>query len=145
MKEVAGESQTRQDSIDRARLDVHTEGDYDSFTESLAPQGALMSKRFNIILPDATAAVLDRVAPRGNRSRFIDRAVLQFVKPRGTANLRERLKAGALANAALNLEIAQEWFPVEQEAWQRLEHEEQATAKATRGAARSTSRRSTQR
>ncbi|MBI1787529.1 MAG: hypothetical protein HYR60_08260 [Acidobacteria bacterium] len=88
-----------------------------------------MSKRFNIILPDATAAVLDRVAPRGNRSRFIDRA----------------LKAGALANAALNLEIAQEWFPVEQEAWQRLEHEEQATAKATRGAARSTSRRSTQR
>src|SRR6266478_4974666 len=102
-----------------------------------------MSKRINIILPDATAAVLDRLAPRGNRSRFIDRAVLQFVKTQGTANLRERLKAGALANARLNLEIAEEWFPVEQEVWQRLEHEERATAKVFRGAAKSISRRST--
>jgi antitoxin (DNA-binding transcriptional repressor) of toxin-antitoxin stability system len=63
----------------------------------------------------------------------------------GTANLRERLKAGALANAKLNLELAEEWFPVEQEAWQRLEREEQAGAKATRGAVKSTSRRSTRR
>ena len=101
-----------------------------------------MSKRFNIVLPDATAAILDRHAPRGNRSRFIDRAVLQFVRAPGTVNLRERLKAGALANAELNLEIAGEWFPVEREAWQRLDHEERATTKATRGAAKSTSRRS---
>ena len=79
-----------------------------------------MSKRINIILPEATVAVLDRVAPKGNRSRFIDRAVLCLVKTEGTANLREQLKAGALANAKLNLELAEEWFPVEQEACQRL-------------------------
>ena len=83
-----------------------------------------MSKRLNIILPDATVAVLDRVVPKGSRSRFIERAVLQLVKTEGTANLRERLKAGALANAKLNLEIAEEWFPVEKEAWRRLEPEE---------------------
>jgi metal-responsive CopG/Arc/MetJ family transcriptional regulator len=102
-----------------------------------------MSKRFNIVLPDATAAILDRHAPRGNRSRFIDRAVLQFVRDPDTANLRERLKAGALANAKLDLEIAEEWFPVEREAWQRLDREERAAMKATRSAAKSTSRRST--
>ena len=32
------------------------------------------------------------------------------------ANLRERLKQGALSHAKLDLEIAEEWFPVEQEA-----------------------------
>ena len=102
-----------------------------------------MGKRINIILPDATVAVLDLVVPKGHRSRFIDRAVLRLVKTEDTANLRERLKAGALANARLNLEIAEEWFPVEQEAWQRLEQEEKAPPKATRSAAKSTSRRST--
>ena len=103
-----------------------------------------MSKRINVILPDATMAVLDRVAPKGNRSRLISQAVLHYVKAQGTQNLKERLKEGALANAKLNLEIAEEWFPLEQEAWQRLEQEEQ-TIKATRGAEKSTSRRSTRR
>jgi hypothetical protein len=40
--------------------------------------------------------------------------------------LRERLKQGALANAGLNLEIAEEWFPVEQQMWQQIEQEESA-------------------
>ena len=48
-----------------------------------------MSKRINIILPDTTVAVLDRVVPRGSRSRFIDRAVLRLVKAEGTANLKK--------------------------------------------------------
>jgi hypothetical protein len=41
-------------------------------------------------------------------------------------NLREYLKQGALANARLSVEIAEEWFPVEQEPWQRLDREERA-------------------
>jgi CopG family transcriptional regulator / antitoxin EndoAI len=103
-----------------------------------------MSRRINVILPDATVAVLDRVARKGNRSRLISQAVLHYVKAQGAENLKERLKQGALANAELNLEIAEEWFPVEQEAWQKLEQEERATT-ATRSAVRSTSRRSTRR
>jgi hypothetical protein len=63
---------------------------------------------------------------------------------KSTANLKARLKQEALANAELNLEIAEEWFPVEQEAWNRLEHEEQA-AKTVRSARKSTSRGSSQR
>ena len=103
-----------------------------------------MSKRVNIILPDATLKLLDRVAAKGDRSRFISQAVLHYVKTHGAANLRERLKQGALANARLDLEITEDWFPVEQEAWQRLDREER-TAKTSRGAAKSSSRRSTRR
>ena len=52
-----------------------------------------MSQRINIMLPDETLAALDR------------------------RSLRERLKAGYLANAFENLRVAAEWFPVEEEAW----------------------------
>src|ERR1700693_2781885 len=101
-----------------------------------------MSKRINIMLPDQTVKVLDKVAVKGDRSRFISQAVLYYVQTQSKANLRKRLKQGALANAKLDLEIAEEWFPVEQEAWQKLDQEEQAR-KPTRSAGKSTSRRST--
>jgi CopG family transcriptional regulator / antitoxin EndoAI len=74
-----------------------------------------MSKRINIVLPDKTVAVLDRVATKGNRSRFIDRAVLHLVETVGKANLRERLKLEAVAAADRDLAIAAEWFPLEEE------------------------------
>ena len=65
-----------------------------------------MSKRISIILPDSTVALLDRVTTKGNRSRFIDRAVRQLVAAEGKANLRARLKAEAIENATRDLEIA---------------------------------------
>ena len=80
-----------------------------------------MSKRINIILPDATVAVLDRVASRGTRSRFIDRAVRHYVETQGRASLREELKAGYRANAERDLAMAAEWFPLEEEAWRTFE------------------------
>jgi CopG family transcriptional regulator/antitoxin EndoAI len=103
-----------------------------------------MSKRLNIVLPEDTLKILDRVTGKGDRSRFISDAVLYYVQNRGAANLRERLKQGALANAKLDLEIAEEWFPVDQEAWQKLDREEHAV-RTPRGVATSTSRRSTRR
>jgi CopG family transcriptional regulator/antitoxin EndoAI len=75
-----------------------------------------MSRRINITLPDKTLAVLDRVAPKGTRSQFISRAVLNFVESRGKATLRERLKREALVNAARDLAMVAEWFPLEEEA-----------------------------
>jgi hypothetical protein len=51
-----------------------------------------MSQRINIMLPDKTLAAIDR------------------------QSLRERLKAGYLANAGENLRMAAEWFPLEEEA-----------------------------
>jgi CopG family transcriptional regulator/antitoxin EndoAI len=78
-----------------------------------------MSKRLNIMLPEKTIAVLNRVAPKGQRSSFISNAVLHYVETQGKRSLRERLKAGYLANAEEDLQIATEWFPLEEEAWQK--------------------------
>ena len=78
-----------------------------------------MSKRINIVLPDTTVKILDRVAPKGDRSRFISQAVLHYVESVGKQNLREQLKAGYKANAERNLEIAAAWFPLEEEAWRK--------------------------
>jgi len=77
-----------------------------------------MSKRINIMLPEKTLAVLDRVAPKGNRSRFVSDAVLHYVETHGKQSLRQQLKAGYLANADESLKIAAEWFPLEEQAWQ---------------------------
>jgi CopG family transcriptional regulator/antitoxin EndoAI len=84
--------------------------------EVLAIHPYVMSRRINIILPDKTLAVLDRVTTKGNRSRFIDRAVRRLVEAEGKMNLRARLKEEAIANAERDLAIAAEWFPLEEEA-----------------------------
>jgi len=81
------------------------------------------NKRINVILPETTIAVMDRVARRGNRSRLIDQAVLHYIQSRGKQSLREQLRAGYRANADRDLATSADWFPVEEEAW------ETATAK----------------
>jgi len=81
-----------------------------------------MNKRINIILPEKTVSVLNRVTTKGNRSRFIDCAVLHYVEVRSRQNLRERLKAGYEASADRDLAIAAEWFPLEEEVRERFEH-----------------------
>ena len=78
-----------------------------------------MTKRLNIILPAATVSLLDRVAAKGNRSSFIDRAVNHYIDSRAKENLRQRLKEGYRSEASFNAKLAEEWFPIEEEAWQR--------------------------
>jgi hypothetical protein len=56
---------------------------------------------------------------RINRSRLISDAVMRYVSTRGRSNLAEQLKADALAHVNRDLAIAEEWFPLEEEAWQR--------------------------
>ena len=53
-----------------------------------------MSKRISILLPEETLALLDRVAPKGNRSRFVSEAVLHYVGTHGKQSLRQQLKKG---------------------------------------------------
>jgi metal-responsive CopG/Arc/MetJ family transcriptional regulator len=74
-----------------------------------------MSKRINIVLPDTTVAILDRV-PRGNRSHFISQAVVHYVTSVGKQKLKDQLKAGYQHHAAENLKIAMDWLSLEEEA-----------------------------
>ena len=78
------------------------------------------------MLPAATISVLDKVAVRGSRSEFIDRAIRHYVQSEGQKTLRERLKEEALAWADRDLEMAGEWFPLEEEAW-RIERPRRKT------------------
>lgn len=79
-----------------------------------------MNKRINIILPEKTLSVLDRVSTKGNRSSFISKAVTYYIQTQTRQSLRERLKSGYEANAEEDLKMAEEWFPLEEEAWQKF-------------------------
>jgi CopG family transcriptional regulator/antitoxin EndoAI len=75
-------------------------------------------KRINITLPESTVTLLETVADKGGRSTFIDTAIRQHIHEIQKHDLREQIKAGAIANAERDLEMAQEWFHIEEELWQ---------------------------
>jgi CopG family transcriptional regulator/antitoxin EndoAI len=78
-----------------------------------------MTRRINVVLPEETVRVLDRVAPKGNRSRLISEAIVHYVTSRAKSNLAEQLKQGALAHAGRDLELAEDWFSFDEEAGPR--------------------------
>ena len=78
-----------------------------------------MQQRINITLPEETIGLIDRITKNGNRSGFIDRAIKFYVEAVGQANLKQRLKEGAIKHAERDLQVAEEWFPLEEEAWQK--------------------------
>ena len=81
-----------------------------------------MNRRINITLPERTLKLIDRISEKGDRSRFIDEAVREYVGRRSRAALRKNLKEGAIRDAEQDLAIAEEWFPLEEEAWQKTEN-----------------------
>jgi len=76
-----------------------------------------VNRRINISLPEETLALLDRVADKGDRSRLIDEAVRYYIDDKGRLELRKRLKEGAIRRAPRDLQLTEEWFPLEEEAW----------------------------
>jgi hypothetical protein len=104
-----------------------------------------MATRINVILPEDTLRAIDRVTRPGQRSRFIERAVRHYFATASPQALRERLKQAAIRDRDFDLEITQDWFPADQEQWQRLEAREKRATPVSRGEAKSISRRSTRR
>lgn len=78
-----------------------------------------MNQRLNVSLPEETIRAMDRIAGRGNRSRLINAAVRSYVVKRGRGELRKLVAEGAKRHSERDLEIAEEWFPIEEEAWRR--------------------------
>ena len=78
-----------------------------------------MHRRVNITLPEDTLRRIDRVVDQGNRSRFIDEAVRHFMRTQNRAQLRKLLKEGAQQHATRDRALAEEWFHVDEEAWQK--------------------------
>ena len=102
-----------------------------------------MSKRINIVLPDATVQTIDRMVKPGQRSRFIDTAVQHYVANRSVEALRAQLERTAVRDQDLDREVASDWFAVDQQTWQQLDESKTIRKSATPSGARSTSRRST--
>jgi len=78
-----------------------------------------MHRRINITLPEETVRLIDRVAPKGNRSHLIAEAIKYYVEGTGRAQLRKRLRDGARRRAERDLRLTQEWFFIDEEAWER--------------------------
>jgi CopG family transcriptional regulator/antitoxin EndoAI len=76
-------------------------------------------KRLNITLPESTVTLLETVANKGERSNFINVAIKTYVKQVKQESLRERLKEGAVVRSKRDLELADEWFNIEEELWQK--------------------------
>lgn len=77
------------------------------------------AKRLNITLPASTVALLETVANKGERSTFIDNAIKAYVKQNRRESLRESLKEGAIARSERDLDLAEEWFEIDEELWQK--------------------------
>jgi CopG family transcriptional regulator / antitoxin EndoAI len=67
--------------------------------------------------PEETLELTDRVTEHGDRSHFIDEAVRHYIEETGRANLRKRLKEGAIQRAERDLPLAEERFTVDEEVW----------------------------
>lgn len=73
-----------------------------------------MHQRLNITLPEETIKLIDKVTQKGDRSRFINEAVQYYIAQKALADLREQLKEGAISRAERDLQLAEEWFDLEE-------------------------------
>jgi CopG family transcriptional regulator/antitoxin EndoAI len=83
--------------------------------------GSAMHLRINVTLPEETVRLLDRVSPKGGRSRLIDRALRHFIQTTGRRRLRERLMKGYIRRSEQDAQAAEEWFTIDEEAWTKAE------------------------
>ena len=73
--------------------------------------------RINITLPAETLRHLDRAAPKGKRSRLINQALKNYIKEISREALKKQLKEGSQTRAKRDLELAEQWFLLEEETW----------------------------
>lgn len=76
-------------------------------------------KRVNITLPSKTIELLDGIAEKGDRSSFMDRAVRFYIEEVGRANLQKQLCEGAVTRSSRDLSIAEDWFLIDEQSWQK--------------------------
>lgn len=80
-----------------------------------------MQRRINVSLSEEAVRLLDRLAPKGDRSRFLDDLVKRTARDR--ADLRARMKERAIRRADFDRQLATEWDPLSDEVWRKLDHE----------------------
>jgi metal-responsive CopG/Arc/MetJ family transcriptional regulator len=77
------------------------------------------TEKVTLTLPKGLMDTVREMAPQRGISRFVGEALEYFIAARRRQALRERLRVGYLADAALDQQMAEEWRPLEEEAWLR--------------------------
>ena len=77
------------------------------------------TEKVTLTLPKDLMDTVREIAPQRGISRFVSEALEYFIAARRRQALRERLRAGYLADAALDREMAEEWRSLEEETWIR--------------------------
>lgn len=80
----------------------------------------ISAKRLNITIGQDTWERLKQVTPRMGRSSFIDQALRVYLAHLKSSSLKQQLKKEALLNADKDVEMANEWFDLGQEAWESI-------------------------
>jgi metal-responsive CopG/Arc/MetJ family transcriptional regulator len=80
-----------------------------------------MQRRINVSLSEEAVRLLDRLAPKGDRSRFLDDLVKRTARDR--ADLRARMKERAIRRADFDRQMATEWDALSDEVWRKLDTE----------------------
>lgn len=73
-------------------------------------------QQINIVSPEETIQLIDRVSKKRFRGRLVSEAVNYYVEKENKTNLRRRLKEGATRRAERDLNLAKEWFAFEEDA-----------------------------
>ena len=80
-------------------------------------------KQLQITLPEDTVTLINQWVknsdfPEQERDRLINEAIKWYVNHKQQNSLREQLQQGAIRRAKRDLNLAQEWFNLEEEKWQ---------------------------
>jgi CopG family transcriptional regulator / antitoxin EndoAI len=76
-----------------------------------------MYQKINITLPEKTIKLIDSFLDREDRSQLIDEAINFYVINRQKQELKDRLREGAIHRSDRDLNLVEDWFSLEEEAW----------------------------
>jgi CopG family transcriptional regulator/antitoxin EndoAI len=83
-----------------------------------------MHQRLNISIPETTLRLLDRVVAKGDRSKFIERAVRSELARATKTRLRRALAEGYRQRADDDRALTAEWDQLSAEVWAHLDRDE---------------------
>lgn len=83
-----------------------------------------MRQQLEISLPEDTVRLINQWvknsnSPEEERNHLIDEAIKWYVTQKQQDILRQQLQEGAIRRAERDLNLAQEWFNLEEETWQK--------------------------
>jgi CopG family transcriptional regulator / antitoxin EndoAI len=78
-----------------------------------------MYQQIKIVLPQKTIELIDSLAIQEDRDRLIDEAIKFYVIDLQKKSLQQQLREGAIHRSNRDLNLAEEWFNLEEEVWHK--------------------------